>query len=209
MSSGKRAGTPVRGSGMPGAGMHSKVTFEEDEQENETAKEKRDLTAAMEEAARGTQDRKAKDKPQEKEPTPRKGEKFKQARRDDTQKGAASSDQAAMEVEPEAEIAHPGSMTVNMEMLGKVQQVLNDQVQALREELREARVIANEQKHTIDKQGERIEALQRVTNTNMITATEKTKREGTQRCTTSWACPKQPPRKKHTHSSNTSSANAE
>lgn len=57
-----------------------------------------------------------------------------------------------MEVEPEAEIAHPGSMPVNMEMLGKVQQVLNDQVQELRNELREARVIAVEQKQTIDEQ---------------------------------------------------------
>ena len=72
----------------------------------------------MEEAAEGTQDRKAKDKPQE--PTPRKGEKSKQARGDDNQKGSASSDQAAMEVETEAEIANPGCMTVNMEMLGKV-----------------------------------------------------------------------------------------
>ena len=147
---------------MPGAGMHSKVTFEEDEKARDKVKEKSDLAAEMEEAAKGTQDRKAKDKPQE--PTPRKGEKSKQARRDDNQKGAASSDQAAMEVEPEAEIANPGSMTVNMEMLGKVQQVLNDQVQALREELREARVIANEQKQTIDEQKERIEDLQRVTN---------------------------------------------
>ena len=155
MSSGKRAGTPVRGSGMPGAGMHSKVTFEEDEKEQEKAKEKRDLTAAMEEAAKGTHDRKAKDKPQEKELTPRKGEKSKQARRDDTQKGVASSDQAAMEVEPEAEIAHPGSMTVNMEMLEKVQQVLSDQAQELRNELREARVIAVEQKQTIDEQKEK------------------------------------------------------
>ena len=166
MSSSKRAGTPVRGSGMPGAGMHSKVTFDEDAK----AKEKRDLTADMDEAARGSKDRTAKDKPLD--PAPRKGEKPKQARKDDNsgQKGPAS--EADMEVEPEAEIAHPGSMPVNMEMLGKVQQVLNDHVQELRNELREAREIAVEQKQTIDEQKERTEDLQRVTNINMITDRE-------------------------------------
>ena len=153
--SSKRAGTPVRGSGMPGAGMHSKVTFEENEKEKEKAKENRDLSAAMDEAAKSTQDRKAKDKPPEKEPTPRKGEKSKLARKDYTQKGPASSGQAAMEVEPEVETAHPGNMTVNMEMLGKVQQVMQDQVQELRNELREARAIAVEQKQTIDEQMEK------------------------------------------------------
>ena len=172
MSSSKRAGTPVRGSGMPGTGMHSKVTFEEDAK----AKEKRDLTADMDEAAKGSKDRKAKDKPLD--PTPRKGEKSKQARKDDNsgQKGSASSDQADMEVEPEAEIAHPGSMPVNMEMLGKVEQVLSDQVQELRNELREARVIAIERKQAIDEQAERTEDLQRVTDINMFTAREDEER---------------------------------
>ena len=146
---------------MPGAGMHSKVTFEEDAK----AKGKRDLTADMEEAARSSKDRRAKDKPLE--PTPRKGEKPKQARQDDN---SGQKDRDEMEVEPETEIASPGSMPVNMEMLGKVQQVLNDQVQELRNELREARVNAVEQKQTIDEQKEKIEDLQRVTNTNMITA---------------------------------------
>ena len=190
---------------MPGAGMHSKVAFEEDEQEKEKATEKRDLTAAMEEAAKGTQD-KAKDKPQEKEPTtPRKGEKSKQARRDDTQKGAPSSDQAAMEVEPEAEIAHPGGMTVNMEMLGKVQQVLSDQVQELRNELREARVIAVEQKQTIDEQKEQFKDLQRVTSINMITAREDEDRRNSKM----YDIMGMPQEKKKKHSSNTSSASAE
>ena len=50
MSSSKRAGTPVRGSGMPGAGMHSKITFDEDAKANE----KRDLTADIDEAARSS-----------------------------------------------------------------------------------------------------------------------------------------------------------
>ena len=166
MSSSKRAGTPVRGSGMPGAGMRSKVTSDEDAK----AKEKRDLTADMDEAAKGSKDRRAKEKPLK--PTPRKGEKSNQARNNynSGQKGSAASDQAEMEVEPEAELVHQGSMPVNMEVLGKVLQVLNDQAQELRNELREARVIAAEQKNTIDEQAAQIEDVQSATNTNMITA---------------------------------------
>ena len=172
MPSSKRVGTPVRGSGMPGAGMHSKVTFDEDAQ----AKEKRDLTADMDDAAKGSKDRRAKEKPLD--PTPRKGEKSKQAGKDDNsgQKGSASSDQAEMEIEPEAELVHQGSMPVNMEVLGKVQQVLNDRVQELRNELGEARVIAAGQKKTTDEQTQRIEDPQRVTNINMITAREDEER---------------------------------
>ena len=180
MSSSKRAGTQVRGSGMPGAGMHSKVTFDDDAK----AKEKRDLTADMDEAAKGSKERRAKQITLE--PTPRKGEKSKQARKEDNsgQKGSASNDQAAaaaagaaaaaqgMEVDAEAGIVHQGSMPVSTEMLGKVQ-VLNDQVQELRDELREARVIAVEQKRTIDEQAEQVEDLQRVTNTNVIAAREE------------------------------------
>ena len=170
MSSSKKAGTPVRGSGMPGAGMHSKVTFDEDAK----AKERRDLTADMDEAAKGSKDRRAKDRPLD--PASRKGEKSKQARKDDSsgQKGSASSDQA--DIEPEAELVHQGSMPVNMEMLGKVQQVLSDQFQELRNELGEARAIAVEQKRTIDEQAERIEDFQRVTYISMITAREDAER---------------------------------
>ena len=185
MSSSKRAGTPIRGSGMPGAGMHSKVTFDE----NAKAKEKRDFTADMDEAAKDSKDRGAKEKTLD--PTPRKGEKSKQARKDDNsgQNGSASSGQAAaaaareaaadpgMEVEPEAGLVHQGSMPVNMDMLGKVKQVLNDQVQELRNELGEARMIAVEQKKTIDEQAEQIEDLQRVTNITMTTAREDEQRK--------------------------------
>ena len=140
--------------------MHSRVTFDDDAK----AKEKRDLTADMDEAAKETKDRIAKEK--NLEPTPRKGEKSKQARKEDNsgQRGSASNDQAAaaaagtagaaqgMEVEAEEGIVDPGNIPVSMEMLGKAQQVLNDQVQELRNELREARVIAGEQKKTIDDQ---------------------------------------------------------
>ena len=157
---------------MPGAGVLSKVTSDEDVK----AKEKRDLTADTDDAAKGSKDRIAKEKPLD--PTPRKGDKSKQAREDDNsgQKGSAPSDQAEVEVEPEAELVHQGSMPVNMEMLGKVQQVLNDQAQELRNELREARVIAVEQKKTTDEHAERTEDLQRVTNSNMVTAREDEER---------------------------------
>ena len=174
--------------------MHSKVTCEEDAK----AKEKRDLTADMDDAARSSKDRKAKDKPLE--PTPRKGEQSKQGGKDDN---SGQKDQDEMEVEPETEIANPGSMPVSAEMLGKVQQVLNDQVQELRNELREARVIAVEQKQTIDKKKKRSK-ISRGSQTPTRSQRERMKKEETQRCTTSWACPRQPHDKRKKPSSTTS-----
>ena len=163
--------------------LHSNVTFDGDAK----AKDKTNVTADMDETATD-KDRKAKDKTHE--PTPRKGEKPKQAKREDNsrQRGSASSNQAAaaaagaagsagepqeMEVEVEEGIVTPGNMPVSMEMLGKLQQVLSDQVQELRNELGEARVIAVDQNNTIDDQAEQIENLQRFASINMATAREE------------------------------------